>query len=218
VREQINVRSGPGTQFDAVGMLSARDVVTLTGRDRTGAWLKIRYAGGVDGSGWVAASFLEAAATDTLPVVTETGETLGTATPTVAGPKPTPPPASALEDGDSATAPAVDARFSPTGLGSVFYSSDLSTPTGDNSDWIQFTPYYDSITVRLDCRGDGELVAEVMNEGAAVAGLPLLECGTTRALTLRAGNVYVLHLSAKSEGSQETYLGYTVSLFANPAS
>jgi uncharacterized protein YraI len=217
VRERINVRSGPGTQFDGVGLLEARDVVTLTGKDRTGAWLQIRFAESADGRAWVAASFLEGASTDDLPIITEAGEVVGTSTPTVIGPSATPTPARAVEDGDTATAPAVDARFSPAGIGSVFYTSDLSAPEGDSSDWIQFTPYYDSITIRLDCRGNGEPAAGIMNEGAAVPGLPALECGTSHVLNLQAGTVYALHLSIAPTGTEQTYLAYTVSLFAVPA-
>ena len=64
VRDQINVRSGPGTRFDAVGMLSPRDVVTLTGKDTGGAWLEIAFPAGPNGKAWVAASFLEVGATE----------------------------------------------------------------------------------------------------------------------------------------------------------
>lgn len=217
VRERINVRSGPGTQFDAVGLLGAGDVVTLTGKDQTGTWMQIRFAGGADGLGWVAASFLESAETQDLPILSATGELLGTSTPSHSEPSATPTPETALEDGDSSTMPAVDTRFSPGGAGSVFYSSDLSTPVGDKSDWIQFAPYYDSIAFRLDCRGNGTILAEVTNQGVAVAGLPVIACGFNQSLALKAGNTYELVLSVSPVGDAPAYVTYTASLFAVPS-
>ena len=84
-----------------MGLLSARDVVTLTGKDRSSAWLQILYAAGPDGKAWVAASFVEAAATDSLAVLTETGQVLGTSTPVAMAASPTAVPATAPEDEDS---------------------------------------------------------------------------------------------------------------------
>ncbi|HET6845661.1 MAG TPA: SH3 domain-containing protein, partial [Anaerolineales bacterium] len=132
VREQINVRSGPGTQFDALGLLKADDAVTLTGKDPTGTWLQIVYASGADGKGWVAAAFLATGSTDALPVVAESGEVVGTSTPTPVAALPS--PTSALDDGDSVDAPAFSARFNPRSLSSIFYSSDVSWPQGDSAD------------------------------------------------------------------------------------
>ncbi len=210
VREQINVRSGPGTQFDAVGLLSPRDVVTLTGKDAGGAWLQIAYPAGPDGKGWVAASFLETGATDGLPIVAESGEVLGTSTPSPRAPSPTPAPATAADDQDSAAEPGLEARFSPGGVGSVFYSNELSAPTGDSSDWMRFTPYYNSIQIRLDCEGSGTLASEILHEGVAAAGAPLIACGFNQAFALQSGRPYLLHLWLVPDGSAQTYLSYSL--------
>jgi uncharacterized protein YraI len=66
----VNVRSGPGTQFDIVGQLAAGDRVPVTGRDDDGDWLRIVIVFGQ--TGWVA-SFAVMADGNILelPIVTE---------------------------------------------------------------------------------------------------------------------------------------------------
>jgi hypothetical protein len=49
--QQVNVRGGPGTDFDSLGTLNPADVVALTGKDSGGMWLQIQYASGPDGKG-----------------------------------------------------------------------------------------------------------------------------------------------------------------------
>lgn len=120
----------------------------------------------------------------------------------------------AREDGDSSIAPAIEARFSPRGPGSVFYSSDVSFPQGDTADWIGFTPYFDSVTVSLDCQSGTGLIGEIMTEGAAMAGAPPLECNSNHVLTVKAGNDYMLRLSISTPGDKALYVSYTVSIFA----
>ncbi|MGE5072330.1 MAG: SH3 domain-containing protein, partial [Anaerolineae bacterium] len=56
VLQQINVRKGPGTQFDALGTLDPQDTVTLIGKSPDGTWLQIQYSAG---TGWVAAAFID---------------------------------------------------------------------------------------------------------------------------------------------------------------
>jgi 3-hydroxybutyryl-CoA dehydrogenase/5-formyl-3-hydroxy-2-methylpyridine 4-carboxylate dehydrogenase len=77
VLQQINVRKGPGTQFDALGTLDPQDTVTLTGKSPDGTWLQIQYSGG---TGWVAAAFIDATGVESLPIVGETGAVIGTGT------------------------------------------------------------------------------------------------------------------------------------------
>ncbi|NDJ61897.1 MAG: SH3 domain-containing protein, partial [Chloroflexi bacterium] len=49
---RVNVRSGPGTAFDVLGLLEADDVVAVTGRSGPGNdWLRIDFRGD---DGWVA--------------------------------------------------------------------------------------------------------------------------------------------------------------------
>lgn len=213
VREQINVRRGPGTDFDSLGTLNARDVVTLTGKDGLGAWLQIAFKAGPGGKGWVAASFLEAPATDGLPIVAESGEVIGTSTPTGVPLVPTQTLVPARDDGDSAEVPAFEIAFGPSGVGSTFYSSDVSTPEGDAVDWIRFTPYYGNITISLACTGNGPLALELRQAGEVLAEGQLLTCGETRELTLVGGRAYTLRLTLAAGSFELTYSRYTVSLY-----
>lgn len=69
----VNVRSGPGTQFDIVGQLAAGDRVPVNGRDDDGEWLRILLT--VDETGWVASfAVLIDGNIFELPVVNETAD------------------------------------------------------------------------------------------------------------------------------------------------
>ena len=52
-QEQINVRSGPSTNYDAVGVLVAGQEVPALGRTAGGDWVQIAYPGVQGGVGWV---------------------------------------------------------------------------------------------------------------------------------------------------------------------
>ncbi|MEO8611931.1 MAG: SH3 domain-containing protein [Chloroflexota bacterium] len=65
----INVRSGPGAQYDIVGQLNADEQVTVDGREsEKGGWLRVTLEGGI--IGWVAsfAVLLDGDAED-LPII-----------------------------------------------------------------------------------------------------------------------------------------------------
>ena len=53
----LRLRGGPGTEYEVVATLLARDVVTGTGRSTEGDWVAVRTAGGQDG--WVASNFVD---------------------------------------------------------------------------------------------------------------------------------------------------------------
>jgi len=74
-QEQINVRSGPGTEYPSVGVLIGGQQVPAKGRSAAGLWIQIVYPGVDGGLAWVYA-----------PLVKLTGEV-----PIVA-PPPTPTP------------------------------------------------------------------------------------------------------------------------------
>jgi uncharacterized protein YgiM (DUF1202 family) len=50
----LNLRSAPGTIYSVIGVLSAGEIVTLTGKQR-GAWWEVTTAGGV--AGWVNSTY-----------------------------------------------------------------------------------------------------------------------------------------------------------------
>jgi uncharacterized protein YraI len=54
---RLNFRTGPGTNFDILGVVLEGDVLTLLGRNADGSWLQVRRA---DGSvGWVSRSWVQ---------------------------------------------------------------------------------------------------------------------------------------------------------------
>ncbi len=65
---QINVRSGPGTFYDKVGVLLANQQVPAKGRSAGGDWILIDYPGAPGGAAWVYAPLVNLTP-GTLPVV-----------------------------------------------------------------------------------------------------------------------------------------------------
>ncbi|HZJ25386.1 MAG TPA: SH3 domain-containing protein, partial [Anaerolineales bacterium] len=81
VQQQLNVRSGPGADFNSVGTLNPQDVARLIGKDANGLWLQIEFVAGPDGKGWISAAFVQAKGVEGLPILTESGTVVGTGTP-----------------------------------------------------------------------------------------------------------------------------------------
>ena len=216
ITQQINVRSAPGTDSSSLGTLNARDVVALVGRDSEGFWLQIQYPAGPEGKGWVAAGYVQADGLDQLPIVGQSGQVVGTRTPTGNPPTAMPTPGVATADNDSAQAPAADVTFSPDGTGSFIYSSDLSAPAGDSEDWIKFTPYGTRLSARLDCRGTANLHLELTQGGTLKADLDLPACGASRILTLSAQQPYLIQLSLNASQGQQAFVHYVLTLESLP--
>jgi uncharacterized protein YraI len=74
---KVNVRGGPGTNFPSLGLLNAGEKVQIILREDTGKWYQILYPAASDGSGWVAAQFVQVSAGVEIPLQ---------ATPTGTGP------------------------------------------------------------------------------------------------------------------------------------
>lgn len=87
----LNVRTGPGTNYDRIGALSAGTTVGIIGRTVNSGWWQIPYSGGADGKAWISAGYGTAVNTEGVPVVEAPPP------PTPAAPPPTatspPPPA-----------------------------------------------------------------------------------------------------------------------------
>lgn len=83
---QINLRSGPGTEYDKVGTMVIGQKAVAKGRTEGGNWLLIEYAGGPGGYAWVYAAYVDFLGT--LPVViippTPTPRVTNTIDPTLA--------------------------------------------------------------------------------------------------------------------------------------
>jgi uncharacterized protein YraI len=83
-KTDLNVRSGPGTQYDLLGLLPAGVTVEIIGRDEARQWWQIRFSPAEDGIGWVAAdpAFSTTANVDNVPVAQAPPTPTGTPTPT----------------------------------------------------------------------------------------------------------------------------------------
>ena len=69
VTVNVNVRQGPGTDFEVIGLLVAGSEVTLRGQTGDGNWRQISYPSAPDGLGWVAAEFVQTPQAGHVPIV-----------------------------------------------------------------------------------------------------------------------------------------------------
>ena len=95
--EDVNVRAGPGTNYDLVGRMIKGQWGEIIGRSPDSRWLKIIYIGGPDNSGWVFKDLVRVVG-DIPPMPT----LLPPPTPTV---PPTPLPEVALPEGTATLDP-----------------------------------------------------------------------------------------------------------------
>jgi uncharacterized protein YraI len=56
----VNVRTGPGTEYPAIGQLKAGDTALVTGRSADGAWWQIVFPPNTSGLGWLSAAYVQA--------------------------------------------------------------------------------------------------------------------------------------------------------------
>ncbi|MEW6401787.1 MAG: SH3 domain-containing protein, partial [Chloroflexota bacterium] len=204
VVQRVNVRTGPGTQFETVGNLAPNDVVALTGKDSSGVWLQIEYAAAPESRGWINAEFVQANGAESVPVAAESGPAAETETVAEGETAPVSMIATAAEDGDSASAPSLTVVFSPSGTRALQFSSAVSIPEGDLEDWFQFMPYGPRVKMRLTCFGSNAALLEVTSVESPIE----LGCGETRSITVQGGQVYILRVAA-IEG-ESTFTTYTL--------
>jgi uncharacterized protein YraI len=215
VQQQINIRSGPGTGFNSLGTLNQKDVVRLTGKDANSAWLQIEFHAGPDGKGWINAAFVRATGVENLPIITDAGVAIGTGTPTGIPPTSTPTVIPAQADNDTQNQPIASVVFDPLGTTTLIYSGDVSSPEGDAEDWIQFTPYNDTIVASLDCHGRNDLQVTILDNGLSTS--LKLSCGETqKPLPVSAGAVYLIHLQTSQFSGGLQYTPYTVKIQSSP--
>ncbi len=221
VTQQINVRSGPGTEYEALGMLNVGDFVTLTGKNLGGTWLQIEYASGEDGKGWLFAAYIQTDQTGDLPIVSEEGETIGIATQTTIAATASPVYTPAADDGDSIEEPAILVTFSTNDSRAFSYSSDLSSPEGDSEDWIAFHPNSPdelrvNLLIDLECSGNGTLYIEMWQGNIELTQWGSLECGDKDyELSMFRDETYQFRLLAK-RASELEYINYTLQVRVAP--
>ncbi|MDE0142990.1 MAG: SH3 domain-containing protein [Caldilineaceae bacterium] len=95
-RDAVNVRSGPGTNYDIIGSVKRGQSFTFNGRNAAGNWIRFRYN---DGFGWVAAWLMTIRNIGAVPVIqapapipTQVPDTPTVSPPTRAPDTPTPSP------------------------------------------------------------------------------------------------------------------------------
>ncbi|MDE0428466.1 MAG: SH3 domain-containing protein, partial [Caldilineaceae bacterium] len=66
VDSDLNVRAGPGTEYDRIGGANAGEQFQITGKDETGEWFRLEFDGQ---NGWVFALFVTATGVADVPVV-----------------------------------------------------------------------------------------------------------------------------------------------------
>ena len=216
VQQQINVRSGPGTNFNSLGTLNAQDVVSLTGKDSNGAWLQIAFSAGPEGKGWVNAAFVRAQGVENLPIITEAGQVVGTGTPTVIPATPTPTVLPAWLDNDSSSSPSANVIFEADGTNTLLYEGDISSPEGDRDDWIRFKPYTPQVLASLTCSTSAPLQAEIVENDATTPVFSLV-CGQlNQPVDVTPGANYAIHLYTQPTGGSLQFIRYMVKIQSIP--
>ncbi|GAB4427296.1 MAG: hypothetical protein Kow002_16380 [Anaerolineales bacterium] len=214
---QVNVRSGPGTDSETIGTLNQNDVVLLTGKTSDSAWLQFEFPNGPDERGWISSAFVQADGVESLPIITEAGQIVGTGTAPPVQASITPTLLAAPNDGDSAQSPAITIQFGPSEVQSFNYSSDVSSPDGDAEDWLQFsvdakTGQASTVSVILECSGNTPLAVELWQNGRSLQRWDSISCGrrSQLILSLFGGPPYSLRLLPGAGTNALNYVRYTV--------
>jgi uncharacterized protein YraI len=219
VTKEIFVRIGPGQTFATLGTVRAGTVLTLTGRNQNNVWIQILFDGGAGGKGWVAAAYLDGADLIGLAYFDNQGNLISEGTPMTNFGQPTLTATAyspAVADGDSEKNPAAQLKFSPDGVREFTFSSDLSSPNGDNTDWVAFTPYEPTgqstyVYFKLECSGNGGITATLENAGIPVSNSKPLVCGNyDLGIKVQGGKEYILVLNADGSGGLLRYVRYTL--------
>jgi hypothetical protein len=215
VLQQLNVRSGPGTDFNSLGTLNPQDVLRLTGKDPNGAWLQIDFPTGPEGKGWVNAAFVQAQGAEGLPIIAESGQILGTGTPTTIPPTLTPALVPAWLDGDTADHPIASIIFEPAGTETFIYNGDLSVPQGDGEDWIAFRPYDRFLFAHLECHGSDSVDIEIIENTSPLD--TYIKCDDQmKQVAVKPHARYLIHLHAVSSAETLQYTSYILTIKTRP--
>lgn len=215
VQQQINVRSGPGTDFNSLGTLNPQDLIHLSGKDPNGAWLQIEFAAGPEGKGWVNAAFVQVQGAENIPIIAESGLILGTGTPTGIPATPTPTLVPAWPDGDSSGSPVESVIFEPNGTQMLIYNGDLSAPQGDREDWIAFRSYIPFVFASLECDGSDSINIEIIENTSALD--TYIKCNEQMKRVVVDPNAnYLVHLQAVSSTEMLQYTNYILTIKTRP--
>lgn len=199
---QVNVRSGPGKDFESLGLINPNETVSILGKDSSGAWIQIQYSPSPDGTGWVAAQFLQVDNADALvviDVVTPTTESPQTAPTTESAPSKL-----AIADNDTANSPLARFKLAATESRTFQIQGDVSAPAGDMEDWLIFSSESANILVSVSCESDA-LHVELQQNKSTVQALSA-PCGKEFQLITQPNTDYLLRIYAS--GTESVYVRY----------
>jgi uncharacterized protein YraI len=190
----LNIRSGPGRDFESLGLLNQNDVVSILGKDASGMWMKIEYPAAPDGTGWIAAEFMQVNNPDAISVIGETAqppeaESTATDTTSVAAPQ----AKIALADGDTANAPLALFSLSADSARSVQFKGEISAPEGDSEDWLGFSSQSTEVVIQVSCDSDGIQVELFQADGAT--SLLKLDCNNAQLVQVNPEKIHLLKVS-----------------------
>jgi uncharacterized protein YraI len=208
VIQKINIRNGPGTEYELLGVLNPNDVVFITGKDPSGAWMQIEFASAPKGTGWVASEFLQVSDPDSLPVI---GDVVEIGTPASIPLTPTISQSPARQDGDSMLSPFAVVIFSPSGARTLQVKGDVSAPDGDTEDWVQLTSFTASILAKVEC-SNSALRVELWNNGHSADDFALA-CGERRVIKIESTESYFFRIQASSSNNSQ-YIQYSLKVSA----
>jgi hypothetical protein len=116
-------------------------------------------------------------------------------------------------DKDSQDNPIASVVFEPHGTNRFIYSGDVSAPTGDAQDWIQFIPDSDHVYVSLQCN-DKNLNVSILENGQPSA-LHLACNDAQKELKVKEKSIYMILLQAPQSSGGVQYSQYTVTITAS---
>jgi uncharacterized protein YraI len=211
VIQQLNIRSGPGTSFNSLGVLNANDVLNLTGKNREGTWLQIDFPAGPVGKGWVSSAFVKTDDTTSLPIISEAGSVIGTGTPIDTPLPATPTLIPAPMDFDSADSPIKTVILGGAGAYTLLYNGDVSFPEGDTDDWISVTSHVDILFVGIECQGSGSLHTEIVGKATDLVCNEELQ-----AISVSRDAPFLIHIRAIGPANPLVYTKYKLVLKVSP--
>jgi len=211
VIQRLNVRSGPGINFNSLGILNANDVINLTGRNSDGTWLQINFSTGPDGKGWVNSGFVKANETASLPILSDSGNVIGIGTSADTPLPSTPTLVPAPLDFDSADAPIKTILLGGDGAYTALYNGSVSFPEGDTEDWISIISQEDIVFASVLCTGSESIQIEIVEMKTN------LICNeATQIIPVTAGTPLIIHIQAIGSSNQLQFTNYILEINASP--
>lgn len=143
----INVRSGAGTEYESIGVLTPKDVVMILGKDSSGAWMQINFQGNI---GWVASEFLQIENIESIPEILVLENT--SIAPVI---NETPISVIQIANADNDSMQSPFAKLFLTENKNFQVTGEISFPQGDVEDWVEFSSASSKILITSSCTKAG---------------------------------------------------------------